>query len=195
VIRPQDVLEFWFAGEQTQFRVIWFCADEPFDASCARFGAALHQARLGTLDHWGTTPHGALALIVLLDQMSRNLYRGSKEAFSADQKARALAREMVARGFDQLLHPMQRMFVYLPFEHSEDLADQDESVRLFETLRLWLGDNAIEQAHQHRDLMRRYGRFPYRNAPLGRESTVEELHYLAWSGSDGLHRSSGNSAR
>jgi uncharacterized protein (DUF924 family) len=85
----------------------------------------------------------------------------------------------MARGFDRMLHPVERSFVYLPFEHSEDLADQDESVRLFEALRLALGDSSVEHAYRHRDLIRRFGRFPHRNAALGRESTAEELRYLA----------------
>ena len=89
------------------------------------------------------------------------------------------ARDAVARGFDRMLHPVERCFVYLPFEHSEDLADQDESVRLFEALRMALGDAHVEYAYRHRDLIRRFGRFPHRNAVLGRESAPEELHYLA----------------
>jgi uncharacterized protein (DUF924 family) len=179
MIAPDDVLDFWFAGDGTRDRAVWFAKDAVFDAECARFADALHAARGGGLDHWGDTARGMLALIVLLDQFSRNLHRGSPDSYAADAQARALARGAVARGFDRALHPVERSFVYLPFMHSEDLADQDESVRLFETLRLALGDASVEYAYRHRDLIRRFGRFPHRNAVLGRESTSEELHNLA----------------
>ncbi len=140
---------------------------------------ALQAARCGTFGHWAETARGMLALIVLLDQFSRNLHRGSPDSFAADAQARALARDAVAGGLDRLLHPVERCFIYLPFEHSEDLADQHESVRLFETLRLALGDSTVEYAYRHRDVIRRFGRFPHRNAVLGRDSTSEELCYLA----------------
>jgi uncharacterized protein (DUF924 family) len=182
MIASQDVLDFWFAGNATQYREAWFRRDDAFDASCRAFTDALRAARTGALDHWVDTARGMLALIVLLDQFSRNLHRGSPEAFAADPQAQHLARRAVALGFDQTLHPIERMFVYLPFEHSEDLADQDESVRLFETLRLSLGDATAEYAWRHRDLIRRFGRLPHRNAALGRESTAEELAYLAQPG-------------
>jgi len=182
MIAPDDVLDFWFAGDGTRYRVAWFKKDAAFDAECARFADALRVARGGRLDHWAGTARGMLALIVLLDQFSRNLHRGSAETYAADAQARALARDAVARGFDRALHPVERCFIYLPFEHSEDLADQDESVRLFETMRLALGDSTVEYAHRHRDIIRRFGRFPHRNAVLGRESTAEELRYLALPG-------------
>jgi uncharacterized protein (DUF924 family) len=179
MIAPDDVLEFWFTGDGTRYREAWFKRDAAFDAACARFADALRVARGGGLDHWADTAHDMLALIVLLDQFSRNLHRGSADSFAADAQARALARDAVARGFDRALHPVERCFVYLPFEHSEDLADQDESVRLFETMRLALGDSTVEYAYRHRDIIRRFGRFPHRNAVLGRESTAAELRYLA----------------
>jgi uncharacterized protein (DUF924 family) len=179
MIAPDDVLDFWFAGDSTQYRAAWFEQDVKFDAECARFTDALRAARSGAFDHWAETARGVLALIVLLDQFSRNLHRGRPDSFAADAQARALARDAVARGFDRMLHPVERSFVYLPFEHSEDLADQDESVRLFEAMRLPLGDSTVEYAYRHRDLIRRFGRFPHRNAVLGRASTPEELRYLA----------------
>lgn len=182
MIAPQDVLDFWFAGDGSRFRAAWFTADAAFDADCARFAEALRVARAGGFDHWTDTPHSMLALIVLLDQFSRNLHRGSPDSYAADPLARRLARTAIARGFDQELHPVERSFLYLPFEHSEILADQHESVRLFETMRLWLGDSAVEHAYRHRDLIRRYGRFPHRNAVLKRESTAEELRHLAQPG-------------
>jgi uncharacterized protein (DUF924 family) len=183
MIAPDDVLDFWFAGDATRDRAVWFKQDAAFDAECARFADALHAARGGGFDHWADTARGVLALIVLLDQFSRNLHRGSPDSYAADAQARALARDAVARGFDRALHPIERSFVYLPFEHSEDLADQAESVRLFEALRLALGDCTVEHAYRHRDLIRRFGRFPHRNAVLGRASTPDELRYLAEPGS------------
>lgn len=178
MIAPDDVLDFWFAGDCTQYRSAWFEQEAAFDAECACFADALRAAKAGAFDHWAETARGMLALIVLLDQFSRNLHRGSPDSFAADAQARALARDAVARGFDRLLHPVERSFVYLPFEHSEDLADQDEFVRLFEAMRLALGDSTVEYAYRHRDLIRRFGRFPHRNAVLGRPSTAEELRYL-----------------
>jgi uncharacterized protein (DUF924 family) len=174
-----EVLDFWFAGNAAVFRKVWFEADMDFDAACRRFTDALREAKTGALDHWTVTPRGTLALVILLDQFSRNLHRGSPEAFAADAKAREIARSAVGRGIDQRLAPMERMFVYLPFEHSEDVADQDESVRLFATLREALGEESMRYTERHRDVIRRFGRFPHRNAALGRVSTPEELAYLA----------------
>jgi len=182
MIAPDNVLDFWFAGDGTLYRDVWFVKDAAFDTECGRFADALHVARGGGLDRWADTARGMLALIVLLDQFSRNLHRGSPDSYAADAQACALARDAVARGFDRVLHPVERSFIYLPFEHSEDLADQHESVRLFETLRLALGDSTVEYAYRHRDLIRRFGRFPHRNAVLGRESAAEELRYLAQPG-------------
>jgi uncharacterized protein (DUF924 family) len=176
---PEDVLSFWFAGNPSQRRTIWFEKDDAFDTSCGAFAAALAQAKAGALDGWAATPIGTLALVILLDQFSRNLHRGTPEAFAADAKARAVARAAVAAEYDQAVGPVERMFFYLPFEHSEDLADQEESVRLFETLRDALGARTIDYAHRHRDVIRRFGRFPHRNAALGRISTEEEEAYLA----------------
>ena len=178
MIALTDVLDFWFAGDATRHRTVWFRRDDAFDASCDAFAEALRAARAGALDHWAETPNGMLALILLLDQFSRNLHRGSPEAFAADPQARALARRAVALGFDRPPHPVARMFLYLPFEHAEDLADQDEAVRLFETLRLSLGDSTVEYAWRHRDIIRRFGRFPQRNAALRRASTAAEQAYL-----------------
>jgi|SRR5215472_446526 uncharacterized protein (DUF924 family) len=176
---PDEVLDFWFAGDPAVLRKLWFKGNADFDAACSRFGGALRDAKTGALDHWTATPRGTLALIILLDQFSRNLHRGSPEAFAADAKARDIARSAVAKGFDQVLGPVQRMFVYLPFEHSEDLADQDEAVHLFGTLRQALGEDSIRYTERHRDVIRRFGRFPHRNAALGRISTRDELAYLA----------------
>jgi uncharacterized protein (DUF924 family) len=176
---PDDILAFWFAGDPAARRKLWFESDAAFDSECGRLAAARDAAKTGAFDGWAKTPTGGLALLILLDQVSRNLHRGNAEAFAADPMARAIARAMVARGFDQALTPVQRMFVYLPFEHSEDLADQEESVRLFAALHAVTRDNALEYARRHRDVIHRFGRFPHRNAALGRVNTEDEDAYLA----------------
>jgi uncharacterized protein (DUF924 family) len=172
---PDDILTFWFGDDLTAHREVWFEKDAEFDAACTRFAEALRDAKAGAYDDWTETPRGTLALIILLDQFSRNLHRGSAEAFAADAKARQIAGVAIAKGFDQALGPVERMFVYLPFEHSEALADQEEAVRLFATL----GDDAVKYAQRHLDVIRRFGRFPHRNAALGRTCTAEELAHLA----------------
>jgi uncharacterized protein (DUF924 family) len=179
MMTPDEVLDFWFASDPTAHRKVWFEKHAEFDAACSRFADALRDARAGAFDHWTATPRGTLALIILLDQFSRNLHRGSPEAFAADAKALGIARSAVARGFDQALGPVERMFVYLPFEHSENLVDQDESVRLYAKLRETLGEDSIRYGESHRDVIRRFGRFPHRNTALGRVSTPDELAYLA----------------
>jgi uncharacterized protein (DUF924 family) len=172
---PEEVLYFWFAGDPATHRKEWFEKSADFDASCQHFSEALRDAKRGKFDHWAETPRGALALIVLLDQFSRNLHRNSPEAFAADRKAREIARATTARNFDLALEPVERMFIYLPFEHSEDLADQDVAVRLYSLL----GEEMVRYAEGHRAVIRRFGRFPRRNAALGRTSTREELDYIA----------------
>jgi len=181
-----DVLTFWFGdGPADGPRKAWFAKDAEFDRICReRFGATHAAASVGELDHWQETPAGALALTVVLDQLSRNMYRGTAAAFAQDARALAVARSAVERGFDRQLPPLRRMFLYLPFEHSEDGADQARSVALFESLRgeQWL-DEAVDYAHRHRVVIERFGRFPHRNAILGRQSTTAELEYLATPGS------------
>jgi uncharacterized protein (DUF924 family) len=184
-----EILAFWFGApgdpERGRPRQPWFAKDPAFDAEIARrFGALLDQALAGALHAWRETASSALALIVVCDQFPRNIHRGTPRAFAWDALALDAARHAVRHGYDQRMVPVERWFVYLPFEHSESLADQDEAVRLFEQLR---GDadsaSAIDYAHRHRDVIRRYGRFPHRNAILGRASTAEELEYLAQPGS------------
>ncbi len=181
--RAIDVLQFWFADDPATDRKAWFEKDAAFDTACADFSAARDLAKTGALDAWAETAKGGLALLILLDQFSRNLHRGSAEAFAADAKARSIARTMLARGFDQALTPVERMFVYLPFEHSEDLADQDLSVRLFAALDAATGGDIHDYAERHRDVILRFGRFPHRNAALRRANTAEEDAYLAEPGS------------
>jgi uncharacterized protein (DUF924 family) len=178
-----DILAFWFEGDPCVRRDAWFGREAEFDAACGRFTADIRAARAGDYDHWASTPKGALALIVLMDQLSRNVFRGTAEAFAADAHALQIARDTVRCGFDAALTANERMFVYLPFEHAETIEDQNESVRLFETLRDALGESTIDYAHRHRDVIRTFGRFPHRNATLGRTSTPAEEDYLAQPGS------------
>ncbi len=183
----QAVLSFWFEGGEGagQVHQAWFRKDERFDLEIAsRFETTLAAAREGRLDGWQATPLGSLALIVVLDQFSRNIHRGSPLAFAGDAQALALARELVTSGRDRALDTLQRWFAYLPFEHSESLADQDESVRLFSGLAAEDGRlaGALDYAHRHRKVIARHGRFPHRNAVLGRPNTPDELIYLATPG-------------
>lgn len=181
-MNPSDVLSFWFAAGPSERMRQWFEKSPDFDGECARFSETIRAARTGRYDVWAATPKGGLALIVLLDQLSRNVFRATPEAFSADPRARRIARRMIQIGFDRHLSPVERMFVYLPFEHAEDLTDQDASVRLFELLRDDLGARTVDYAYRHRDVIRRFGRFPHRNTILGRVSTPEEQEYLAQPG-------------
>jgi uncharacterized protein (DUF924 family) len=131
------------------------------------------------VDEWAEAPESALALSVVLDQFPRNMFRASAKAFLTDRQAQVLAEQVVARGWDRELLPVQRWFVYLPFEHAESLELQDRSVKLFTTLADHPGSAAtIDYAHRHRDVIARFGRFPHRNAILGRDSTAAELEYL-----------------
>ncbi len=179
MMTPDQVLNFWFAGDPTVRRKIWFEKNIAFDSGCNRFVDTLRDAKLGRLDSWAETPRGALALLIVLDQMSRNLHRGSPETYAADSKARAVTRAALARGFDRQVGPVERMFFYLPLVHSENLEDQDDATRLYAAVREELGEPANESGRGHRDVIRRFGRFPHRNAILGRVSTPEEAAYLA----------------
>ncbi len=172
---PRHLLDFWFDGDPSAHRRLWFEKDAAFDQSCSCFSDALRTAKSGGYDEWAITSHGALALVILLDQFSRNLFRGSPEAYAADAKARSVAHAAIARGFDQQVGPIGRGFFYLPFEHSEDLADQADSVRLFTPL----GDDSANWAKHHHDIVQRFGRFPHRNAVLGRGNTPDEEAWLA----------------
>jgi uncharacterized protein (DUF924 family) len=182
------LLGFWFADGLDTFRMAWFRKDEAFDAACrSGFGALVVPAREGALDDWAKTPKGALALLLLLDQFPRNLFRGAPEAFASDAHARAVGRRAVLdRRFDLALPPTARIFLYLPFEHGEAMADQDLSVALFEGLRDMPAHAApkgtIDYAWQHWHVIRRFGRFPHRNAVLGRASTPAEAAWLAAGG-------------
>jgi uncharacterized protein (DUF924 family) len=178
------VLDFWFGDGG--IRVEWFRKDAAFDASIAqRFGALVERAVRGELLEWQDEPASALARVLVLDQFTRNIYRDSARAFSGDALALAAARAMVAAGQDQQLPPVQRAFVYLPFEHAEDLAAQDDAARLFVALAREAPhlEDMLDYAHRHRAIIERFGRFPHRNALLGRASTPAELAFLEQPGS------------
>jgi uncharacterized protein (DUF924 family) len=185
---PQAVLDFWFEGDRHAFREKWFKPDPGLDAEIrARFGSALGAATAGALDGWAAAPSGVLALCLVLDQFPRNLHRGTPAAFAADAKARDISRAAVLRDrHDLALTPTERVFLYLPFEHSESMADQDLSVALFEGLRDHpehaTPGGTIDYAWRHWLVIRRFGRFVHRNAALGRDSTLAELAYLAQPG-------------
>ena len=180
---PQEILEFWF-GDRA--RSLWFERDADFDALIRNRFEATHQAALdGRLESWEGAAEGCLALVVLLDQFPRNMYRGSARAFAADGKARAVADRAVARGHDRTLPPDRRWFFYLPFEHSEDLADQRRAVALFRAhAEATTGadrERALElldYAQRHLAAIERFGRFPHRNELLGRETSEDEAAYL-----------------
>ena len=171
-MKSADVVAFWTeAGPKA-----WFKKSEVFDAAIRERFQALHfAASRGELDDWGETAEGALALLLLLDQFPRNLFRGSPHAFATDALARKAARAAIERGFDTEVEPQLRQFFYLPFEHSEHIEDQDFSVALCAAS----GDADLEKwAKLHRDIIARFGRFPHRNACLGRPTTEKESAFL-----------------
>lgn len=173
---PNDVVTYWRnAGPQK-----WYAKNHAFDEALRlRFEPVHHAAARGEHDDWAATAEGALALILLFDQIPRNLYRGSGHAFATDPKARAVARAAIGAGWDKAVEPALRQFFYMPFEHSEDMADQEEAVRLFTALRDETGDGeGLKWAEIHRDIIARFGRFPHRNPCLGRVTTPEERAFL-----------------
>lgn len=191
MITPADVLRAWFdtddaAAINAPLMDRWFKPDPALDASLrARFGAHIDDGARGALAAWEETPAGALALVVLLDQFSRNVHRGSARTYAADPAALSLAARMVARGDDRRVAWLARPFVYLPFEHAESLPAQDRAVELFTALAAEapegfapLGANLLDYAHKHRAVIARFGRFPHRNDEVGRESTAEERAFL-----------------
>jgi uncharacterized protein (DUF924 family) len=173
---PNDILGFWRSAGPEK----WYAKSNAFDAAIRlKFEPVHHAAARGQYDAWSATADGALALLILLDQFPRNLYRGSGHAFATDGKARAIARAAVERGFHLQVEPALQQFFVLPFEHSEDLADQDFAVTICTEL-----DDAetLKWAKLHRDIIVRFGRFPHRNPCLGRVTTPEEQAFLAAGG-------------
>lgn len=169
----QDVLDFWFSDESRPF---WFAKSDTFDRRIAdRFGNTYEAAHAGRLDDWMDEPQGALALVIVLDQFPRNMFRGSPRSFESNDLALTHARTALERGYDRQQGDEGRQFLYLPFMHSEDLADQTRSVELYEKL----GDaEALAFARDHRDIVARFGRFPHRNAVLDRDTTPDETEFL-----------------
>ncbi|RSZ59240.1 DUF924 domain-containing protein [Massilia atriviolacea] len=190
-MKAQDILDFWFLPEGTeghdQPRQAWFRKSEAFDAEVVeRFGHLLEHAVAGGLREWEEEgPQGALARIVLLDQLTRNAWRGQPASFSGDALALAAATRLVDSGADRTLTPVQRWFAYMPFEHAEDARMQERSVALFAGLAQYgeAFEGALDYAHRHRGVIARFGRFPHRNPILGRASTPEEAGYLEQPGS------------
>ena len=188
--QAQAVLDFWFLPPDNpgygQSRAEWFRKDEAFDARIAeRFGALIDDALAGGLRAWEATPHGALARLIVLDQLTRNVHRGTPRAFAGDAQALALAQTLTEQGLDQQLPPILRAFAYLPFEHAEDLAMQARAVELFQLLsQAQPGfESMLDYAQRHQEVIARFGRFPHRNAILGRPSTPQEVAFLRQPGS------------
>lgn len=175
----KHVLDFWInAGPQ-----LWFRGGEAFDQSCRETFSDLHLAAArGELADWTKSAEGSLALILLLDQFPRNIFRGSAHAYATDPMALSVADLAIAHGHDQQFEPELRSFFYIPFMHSEKLADQQRCTALFSELP---GEDADKWAIHHRSIIERFGRFPHRNQLLGRESTAEELHWLEDGGFQG----------
>lgn len=186
---PAEVLAFWFGREGEpgygEFRSQWFQKDEAFDREVTdRFGALYEQAAAGELDGWREEAESCLALVIVLDQFPRNMFRGDARTHATDGKALDAAKYAIEQALDRDLPPFQRMFLYMPFMHAEDARDQRISVGLFEGLAGEAGGpDVVEYAVGHRDIVERFGRFPHRNALLGRETTPEEAEFLTQPGS------------
>ena len=174
LITPDALIQFWFSE---RVRPLWFNSTPEFDVELREHYLETYQAALnGELAHWANTPEGALALVICLDQLPLNMFRGELESFAGEALSRRVASAAIERGFDQSLDDVQKAFLYMPYMHSEDLADQDRVLMLFE--KAGLMDN-LKWAKHHHDIVARFGRFPHRNAILSRESTAEELAWLA----------------
>jgi len=170
----EDVIRFWFVDHGSDD---WFSSSAAFDAELTAAFADTHAAvALGEAWSWRESPEGRLAEILVLDQFSRQLFRGSARAFASDSMALALAQEAVAGGHDKALDPQKRMFLYMPYMHSESLVVHEEALRLFTDLD---NENILKFEIAHADCLRRFGRYPRRNVALGRESTTEEKAYIA----------------
>jgi uncharacterized protein (DUF924 family) len=194
---PGTILDFWFgvhdsiAAMAAATSRLWWGKDAATDRLIReRFGPTLELAAGGELDAWGASTEGCLALILLTDQFPRNIHRGSAAAFAFDADARDRCRSGIGRGLDRKLGPLQRVFFYLPLEHSESIADQERSVMLFETLAReapqqdrGLFDGYADFARRHREIVARFGRFPHRNVIVGRQSSREEESFLLQPGS------------
>jgi len=186
----EAVLDFWFGAPTSSGygsnRPEWFRKDPAFDASIRdRFGPLIERALRGELEGWAGTPRGALAQVIVLDQFTRNVFRDTPRAFAGDARALQAARAMVGSRQDEALQPFERTFAYLPLEHAEGIEMQQESVRLYTRLAALDPGQAsgLDYAERHRVIIERFGRFPHRNAILGRQSTPEEIEFLKTPGS------------
>ena len=189
----QSIFDYWFgsnpddAGVAAERSTLWWSKDASVDSEIrSRFRHYVKEASSGRLDGWAATPRGRLALILLTDQFPRNMFRDTPEAYSYDPVALSWCLQGLETGADRLLRPIERVFFYLPLEHSESLPHQNESVRLFQDLARGVGsdhqtvfEGYVDYATRHRDIIARFGRFPHRNRTLGRKSTPEERLFLA----------------
>lgn len=180
-----EILDFWFAqgkeAEYTQRRRVWFRKDPSFDQAIRTcFQTVYEQAAAGKLNDWQESAQGCLALILLLDQFPRNMFRGEAQSFATDDQALKVAQYAIAQGFDQELPPIRRMFIYLPFEHSENVEHQHQAVQWMQQLQI---EDVTAYAIKHRAVIERFGRFPHRNKILGRLNTAEEEEFLQQPGS------------
>ncbi len=189
MLQAKEILEFWFGTpddfDYGQQRKVWFTKNPEFDKEVrSHFMSHYQQAATNQLDDWKASPQSCLALIILLDQFPRNLFRGQPQAFATDSQALSYAQHAITQNFDQELLPFQRWFVYMPFEHSENIEHQRQSFELFKKL----SDQAnfadgLDYAYRHLKVIERFGRFPHRNEILGRETTPEEAEFLKQPGS------------
>ncbi len=188
-MNAHDVLDFWFGPAPLATRREWFVKSAEFDETIRQRFGTLVDGALQSAAGWSDDAPSRLAELIVLDQFTRNLFRGQARAFAGDARALELALQLVDSGEHLTLHPLQRWFAYMPLEHAEDLALQDRCVALFEALVNDAGEHtetlkgALDYAHKHREVIRQFGRFPHRNAALGRSSTAAELAYLAQPGS------------
>ena len=192
--RIEAILNFWFGNptnpDYGQYRKAWFVKNSDFDQEIRqRFLLDYEKAAIGSLHHWQENPQSAVALLLLLDQFPRNLFRGQPHSFATDSQAKDLATHLVDTGQDKQLTPAQRFFVYVPFEHSEALADQNRCVELMQNLVNTVPNldkglkGGLNYAIRHQEIIQRFGRFPHRNEILGRQSTPEEIEFLQQPGS------------
>lgn len=192
--KPTTLLNFWFGSptdaDYGHYRKAWFVKNADFDHQIyQQFYTDYEKAAAGDYNHWQDTPHRAIALLLLLDQFPRNLFRNDPRSFATDAQALSVAQHLVDTGTDKNLIAAHRFFVYVPFEHSENIAHQHRCVALMENLIQeipemdWGLRNGLDYAIRHRDVIERFGRFPHRNDILGRQSTAEELAFLQQPGS------------
>jgi len=173
-IKPKEIVEYWFSD---RVKKQWFASTPELDKEIEeKYKAIWEKASLGELDDWGDDSEGCLALLIILDQFPLNIFRGQPKSFGTERKSVEIARNAINLELDQKIEKEKRAFIYMPFMHSEDLKEQDISVKLFRDNKL---NENIRFAEHHREIIRRFGRFPHRNVIIGRESTEEEIRYLA----------------